>query len=805
MAITPDTQAAVSFLLQWAPTGPWVLTGITTDKQSIETKAFDEEHVEDMTAWLTTHNGKRNIYFLVNPPIRLEDKKAARSNIASLSWLHVDIDPRAGEDFEDERSRILTMLQNPPCNVPAPTVLINSGGGYQAFWALEEAFPINGDKAAYEEAKRWNLQIEMIFGADSCHNVDRIMRVPGTINLPDKNKAAKGRKAALAELVYFNEEAVFSLSQFNQAAPTAQSPGGQQTGAFALGSREAVAIEHTVTRLNDVHDLDQWNVPDRIKVIVVQGRHPIEGPKQKDDSRSAWLFDCLCGLCRAGVPDEVIYSVVTDPDFGISESVLDKGTESENYATRQIFRAREHSINPLLTEMNDRHAVIESFGGKCLVIEEVDIQIGTTHRSILTPQSFADIRNRYMNRSVEVGKNKKGEAQLEPLGNWWLKHENRRQYRGIVFSPDREVPGYYNLWRGFTCSARQGNCELFLTHLLKNLCRGHQDYFDYLIGWMANCVQHPAMPGHTAIVLRGSQGVGKSFFAKTFGSLFGRHFIQVSSSKHLVGNFNAHLRDCVVLFGDEAFFAGDKEHESSLKTLITEETMQIESKGVNVETCHNFLHIILASNNDWVIPAGANERRYFVLDVSDDVRQNSKYFGGIQAQLDAGGREALLHYLMHYDLSEFNVRNVPKTLALRDQQQRSLAPEYEWWLHLLRNGHIDESSEDWPEQYPIEKLRQNFVEYTKSYSKRHLLSDTALGQFLFRICPGMQAKQRRIPVSVRQPDGSWVDSTQRRRCYLLPPLATCRKMWEEKQGETDWPDVTDLDMGENNAQHTTAF
>jgi hypothetical protein len=96
--------------------------------------------------------------------------------------------------------------------------------------------------------------------------------------------------------------------------------------------------------------------------------------------------------------------------------------------------------------------------------------------------------------------------------------------------------------------------------------------------------------------------------AAGFGSLWGRHFVTVSDAKHLVGAFNAHLRDCVVLFGDEAFFAGDKKHESVLKTLITEESVVIEAKGVDAEVYPNYVHLILASNADWVVPAGHAER-----------------------------------------------------------------------------------------------------------------------------------------------------------------------------------------------------
>src|SRR5262249_3252283 len=35
-----------------------------------------------------------------------------------------------------------------------------------------------------------------------------------------------------------------------------------------------------------------------------------------------------------------------------------------------------------------------------------------------------------------------------PLGKYWLAHPNRRQYEGLVFAPDRDVPGCYNLWQG---------------------------------------------------------------------------------------------------------------------------------------------------------------------------------------------------------------------------------------------------------------------------------------------------------------------------------------------------------------------
>ena len=90
-----------------------------------------------------------------------------------------------------------------------------------------------------------------------------------------------------------------------------------------------------------------------------------------------------------------------------------------------------------------------------------------------------------------------------------------------------------------------------------------------------------------AIVLRGKEGVGKGVSVTIFGRLFGAHFRHISQGKHLTGNFNVHLQQCTLLFADEAFFAGDRGHESTLKALITEDTIQIEPKGLDLYSVRN--------------------------------------------------------------------------------------------------------------------------------------------------------------------------------------------------------------------------
>jgi len=45
------------------------------------------------------------------------------------------------------------------------------------------------------------------------------------------------------------------------------------------------------------------------------------------------------------------------------------------------------------------------------------------------------------------GKDKETPVKI-PVGKWWLTHDDRRTYKGVVFSPGKSVPGYYNLWKG---------------------------------------------------------------------------------------------------------------------------------------------------------------------------------------------------------------------------------------------------------------------------------------------------------------------------------------------------------------------
>jgi hypothetical protein len=780
MELIPQTDMVVRYLNDFLPNERWVLTAIHTDRKGTIARTFRADTANDMKAWVEKMNlENHNIYFQICATNRdLNESNAQLRDVESVLWLHVDMDPKDGVSPEICKAQAEGILKKGKDGIPPPTVIVDSGGGVQAFWKLREPIDIGGSVEAGNAAKRHNQRLEVVFDADHCHNVNRLMRLPFTVNWPNALKRKKGRVPALSTVIQYKKENVYDIAMFPPLLTT-------QTQ-FSAAETDGLDIPDNVPRI-DMDDLDVYEVSDRTKVICVQGRHPDE-VKEKDNSRSAWLFDAVLRLVRRDVPDAIIYSIITDPDMGISSSVLDKANPDKE-ARRQIAKVKQFAIDPQLVEMNERHAVIRTWGGKCSVVEELyDVVMGRTQ---LVRTSFPDIKNAYCNRQVKVGEDKHGEPKYMELGTWWLKHKDRRQYDTLIFAPEKEVPGAYNLWRGFGVQAVPGDCLPFLGHIKENLCGGDDEYFNYLVRWMARSVQKPDRPGEVAVVLRGDQGTGKSFFAKEFGSLFGRHFLTVSDSKHLVGSFNAHLRDCVLLFGDEAFFAGDKAHESTLKTLITDNRIRIEGKGIDTEESNNFLHLILASNSDWVIPAGAVERRFFVLDVSNNKRQDSEYFRQLADHMqNKGGREALLHYLQCIDLSNWNVRAVPQTEALAKQKIWTFDPMQEWWFTKLDSGSIMPDVPHWLEEVECNDLTDDYLEYTRNYGVVRRGNSTKLGRFLLSVCPQMVRTQV-IRIDETEENGKQEFNRRRPYVYRFPSFETCRYEWEQKMGKMLWSTTTE--------------
>jgi hypothetical protein len=310
------------------------------------------------------------------------------------------------------------------------------------------------------------------------------------------------------------------------------------------------------------------------------------------------------------------------------------------------------------------------------------------------------------------------------------------------------------------------------------IASGDEDLYRYVIAWCADAVQNPTKSPGVVLVLKGKQGTGKGTFGREVGRLFGNnHFVHATGARQLVGKFNAHLANVLLVFADEAFFAGDKQSEGILKAMITEPRIPLEYKGKDIIYLQNYLRIIMASNQLWVVPAAIDDRRFAVIEVSERHLRDIPYFAAINEQMENGGREALLHYLQNFDLTGIELRDLPKTQARLEQQLRSMSSVEKWWFGRLSSGAVLPSSERWAyDPVVCSQVLEDYVKHAGISGERFRADATALGMELKRLVPGI--RRRRCQVEKKQ---VW--------CYEFPPLAECRRAFMQLfEFAVTWPD-----------------
>jgi phage/plasmid-associated DNA primase len=422
----------------------------------------------------------------------------------------------------------------------------------------------------------------------------------------------------------------------------------------------------------------------------------------------------------------------------------------------------EKTEDEIIQKLNKDHAAV-MLGGKFAILTET-INPATEYPEIQF-STVADIKNLYRNQ--KISKIVEEKAKLMNPADVWLDHKDRRQYRGIVFTPNQPPNGYFNLWKGFAVQPKQGDCSLYLELMQDIICNGDEYHFQYLMDWMADSVQNPggARPG-TAVVLRGLQGTGKGVFATNFGKIFGSHFVHISGQHRLTGKFNNHLKMALMVFVDEGFWAGDRRDTGTLKAMITEEYMLVEPKFQDSFPLKNHMRVIMASNNDWVIPADLEERRFFVLDVSDKRRVDTEYFGKIVRQMDAGGRQALLYDLLNRQITS-NLREIPRTQALFDQILESMDSICRWWMTCLQNEKITDFDESWPVYLLPAEVQDSYLQHCNNSKERHPITGPYFFKKLRKICPDIRLKKTDI-------------GEGRLNYYCFPYLEECRNNFETK-------------------------
>jgi hypothetical protein len=218
---TSTSSEPVEFLKRVDPLGWHNIISIHPESGKIEGRTFEPNSWTEIETWIRTRRSQNNIYYSINEPRPgAPNSKLSKADIGTLRAVQVDLDPQAGADLIDERQRIRSLIATEmECELENfPSAIIDSGGGFQVLFSLEEKLPA-GEFAEQIEAQ--NRGFAKHFGGDvSTIDIARVFRLPGTLNLPTRNKRERGRQPAPAKIVAITENAMTLKELSAWIAPT---------------------------------------------------------------------------------------------------------------------------------------------------------------------------------------------------------------------------------------------------------------------------------------------------------------------------------------------------------------------------------------------------------------------------------------------------------------------------------------------------------------------------------------------------------------------------------------------------------
>ena len=231
-------------------------------------------------------------------------------------------------------------------------------------------------------------------------------------------------------------------------------------------------------------------------------------------------------------------------------------------------------------------------------------------------------------------------------------------------------------------------------------------------------IQYPATKSAIVPIFIAGEGTGKGSLKELLKKMLGnKKVLQTSQpSKDCWGNFNGQMKDSFLVNLDEL---NKKEFDGSsdaYKALVSENTININIKGLKsftVRSCHRFL---VTTNNDEPINAKRGDRRNIIITSSNELKNNAEYFNKFYKYLnDIDAVKSVFEYFKSIpNLNKFNEIKKPITEYQKDLEEENTNP-IEKWL----KEYIKKNCNTLLFQITTNDLYEIFMEYKNKYYTNH--------------------------------------------------------------------------------------
>jgi hypothetical protein len=179
-----------------------------------------EALLKDLPRW------KPGLHYWVGVALRKDTQAGKKENLLALTAAFVDVDVGAaghkGIVKYQDKPAALAAIEAFPLR---PSILIDSGGGYQCYWLFQEPVSLaaGGDaRPTIERLEGINRALALALGGDvAATDAARILRLPGTFNMKIPGNPRP------VEIVWCEPERVYYLAAFAEYEAKGRAPAGR--------------------------------------------------------------------------------------------------------------------------------------------------------------------------------------------------------------------------------------------------------------------------------------------------------------------------------------------------------------------------------------------------------------------------------------------------------------------------------------------------------------------------------------------------------------------------------------------------
>jgi hypothetical protein len=638
------------------------------------------------TKWAIAQNeDRKNVYFTVNRVRSGCHKKPTKSDIVGVRFAHIDIDPPKDGSMWDPENALQSLIK---ANLP-PTLVNWSGNGWQALWRIDGSM-------SQEEVEAVNKGLITAFGGDaSTANVDRLLRVPGTLNYPNGAKRARGRVDQLARIEWADDGTVTPAAKLleahsNKAARSKPPQSGLMLGDIALQTPDSLGIP----------------VGDGLRLLIEQ---------PTGDDRSADTFGFACEALRRHITPEQIAGVLINPANVISAHCLDQ-PDPKRAAQRAVENAlRQDDVARRIRQRGEDRGIAEGDQGflevpvmspEDMIARFVYVADGgqvadlRNPRTILTLNDFKNLTAASKTVAELRGRNGSRRKSLLPTAKIWLENPNRRTVDALAFMPaegpittDPDGRSAFNLWPGIPAAPPPPDWECRVQPFIQHISWLWGDEAEPFIDWLAHMRQRPGeLPSFGWLHIAPVQGLGRNWVAGVLARVFsGVTTLGFDLSSALDSGFNGMLGGKILAVVDEVaegLVGQQHARAQALKRLVVEEIRIINPKFGRMRSERNHVRWLVLSNSPAALPLENEDRRFRVVRCDDRPRDIHYYANLYALRHDAEFIAAVSHWLMQRDISNFNPGEAPPISSAKAELLDRIRPEGE---RILR-----QVSQNWP-------------------------------------------------------------------------------------------------------------